>query len=76
MKKILVCFLCALCLAGCGKRGKLDFPEGSSYPRRYPAAREMQVNPPFSATSPVVGEMGEKMAGEADDGFPEVIMEE
>ena len=39
MKKIVVCFLCVLCLAGCGKRGKLDFPEGSTYPRVYPAAR-------------------------------------
>lgn len=40
MKKIVVFFLCALCLAGCGKRGKLDFPEGSTYPRMYPAFRQ------------------------------------
>ena len=40
MKKIIVFFLTALCLAGCGKRGKLDFPEGSTYPRMYPAPRQ------------------------------------
>lgn len=40
MKKFLAVFLCALCLAGCGKRGKLDFPKGSAYPRQYPAARQ------------------------------------
>ena len=39
MKKFLTVFLCALCLAGCGKRGKLDFPKGTVYPRQYPAAR-------------------------------------
>ena len=39
MKRIIVCILCALCLAGCGKRGKLEFPEGSVYPRQYPASR-------------------------------------
>ena len=40
MKKFLTVFLCALCLAGCGKRGKLDFPKGTVYPRQYPAARQ------------------------------------
>lgn len=40
MKKFLAVFLCALCLAGCGKRGKLDFPKGAVFPRQYPAARQ------------------------------------
>ncbi len=40
MKKIVVCCFIALCLAGCGKRGKLDFPPGSTYPRQYPVARQ------------------------------------
>jgi predicted small lipoprotein YifL len=26
-------------LSACGKRGKLDAPEGSTYPRQYPPAR-------------------------------------
>lgn len=39
MKTILTALLCAVCLTGCGKRGKLDFPEGATYPRQYPAPR-------------------------------------
>lgn len=40
MKKIIMTVLCVLCLFGCGKRGKLDFPKGATYPRQYPAARK------------------------------------
>lgn len=40
MKKFIAIVLCALCLSACGKRGKLDFPEGATYPRQYPAARQ------------------------------------
>ena len=40
MKKIIVIVLSVLCLAGCGKRGKLDFPPGTAYPRQYPAFRQ------------------------------------
>ena len=64
MKKILLCFLCALCLAGCGKRGKLDFPEGSAYPRQYPAAHERKTAPVMPETSPDVGEANEKTVNE------------
>ena len=40
MKKTIVIVLALLCLAGCGKRGRLDFPPGSAYPRQYPAFRQ------------------------------------
>ncbi|MBO4521454.1 MAG: hypothetical protein J5787_09660 [Alphaproteobacteria bacterium] len=40
MKKTIAIALTLLCLAGCGKRGRLDFPPGSMYPRQYPAARQ------------------------------------
>lgn len=40
MKRIVVVVLCVLCLAACGKRGRLDFPEGAVYPRQYPADRQ------------------------------------
>ncbi len=40
MKRFIMTILCVLCLFGCGKRGRLDFPEGATYPRQYPAARE------------------------------------
>ena len=40
MKKIVLLFLCISILSACGKRGKLEFPEGSTYPRQYPAARQ------------------------------------
>ena len=44
MKKAISAGISALllagCLTGCGKRGKLDFPPGTTYPRQYPARRE------------------------------------
>ena len=40
MKKILIVFLGVLCLSACGKRGKLEFPPGATYPRVYPAPRQ------------------------------------
>lgn len=40
MKTIVTVLLCVLCLAGCGKRGRLDFPPGTTYPRQYPARIE------------------------------------
>ena len=40
MKKIIAIVLGVLCLTACGKRGRLDFPPDSSYPRQYPAARQ------------------------------------
>ena len=40
MKTITAVLLCVVCLTGCGKRGKLDFPPGTTYPRQYPARRE------------------------------------
>lgn len=40
MKTIVAVLLCVFCLAGCGKRGKLDFPPGTTYPRQYPARHE------------------------------------
>ena len=40
MKKIVAVVLGMLCLAGCGKRGNLDFPDGAVYPRQYPSARQ------------------------------------
>ena len=40
MKIIVSVLLCVVCLTGCGKRGKLDFPPGTTYPRQYPARRE------------------------------------
>ena len=40
MKKIIALVLGILCLTACGKRGRLDFPPNSSYPRQYPAARQ------------------------------------
>ena len=40
MKKIVFVCLCVLCLFGCGKRGKLEFPPGSTYPHQYPAPRK------------------------------------
>lgn len=39
MKKIVAMVLGILCLAGCGKRGNLDFPVGATYPRQYPVSR-------------------------------------
>ena len=55
MKKIAVLFLCVLCLTGCGKRGKLDFPPGTIYPRQYPASRQMKQK----QMKPVVQEASE-----------------
>ena len=55
MKKIAVLFLCVLCLTGCGKRGKLDFPSGTIYPRQYPAFRQ----PKQGQMKPVVQETPE-----------------
>ena len=52
MKKILAVFFCALCLTGCGKRGKLDFPPETTYPRKYPARREPTVAPKAAPTAP------------------------
>lgn len=40
MKKIIALVLGVLCLTACGKRGRLDFPPESSFPRQYPAARQ------------------------------------
>ena len=40
MKKIIALVLGVLCLTACGKRGRLDFPPNSSFPRQYPAARQ------------------------------------
>lgn len=42
MKKIFAVLLCVLCLVGCGKRGKLEFPPNTTYPRQYPVARNPQ----------------------------------
>ena len=43
MKKIIVFALGALCLTGCGKRGRLDFPPDTTYPRQYPAVRQPKM---------------------------------
>ncbi|HBO59755.1 MAG TPA: hypothetical protein DD624_07600 [Alphaproteobacteria bacterium] len=39
MKKLLIALCIVLSAAGCGKRGRLDFPKGAVYPRQYPAPR-------------------------------------
>ena len=52
MKKILAVFFCALCLTGCGKRGRLDFPPNATYPRRYLARRQPVVAPKPAAVAP------------------------
>ncbi len=43
MKKIFAVLLCVMCLFGCGKRGKLEFPPNTTYPRQYPSARRPQL---------------------------------
>ena len=39
MKTIIAVLLCAVCLSACGKRGKLEFPPGTTYPRQYPVSQ-------------------------------------
>lgn len=39
MKKLFIVLCIALSVAGCGKRGRLDFPPNAAYPRQYPAPR-------------------------------------
>lgn len=39
MKKLFIVLCAALTVAGCGKRGRLDFPPNAVYPRQYPAPR-------------------------------------
>ena len=58
MKKIIMTVLCVLCLFGCGKRGRLDFPKGATYPRQYPAARE----PKQKKTVQFVGKEAEEIS--------------
>lgn len=36
LKTALILGLCLLMLAACGKKGKLEQPEGSDHPRQYP----------------------------------------
>jgi len=36
LKQALVLVLCLFMLAACGKKGKLEQPEDSDYPRQYP----------------------------------------
>jgi predicted small lipoprotein YifL len=36
LKAVLVVLLCLSMLAACGKKGKLEQPEGSDHPRQYP----------------------------------------
>lgn len=43
MKKLFIVLCIALSVAGCGKRGRLDFPKGAVYPRQYPAPRNPVV---------------------------------
>ena len=65
MKKAMAIILCVFCLTGCGKRGKLDFPPGSTYPRQYPSARQpvseqiKQITPQSSIEEPF--ESGEEV---------------
>lgn len=37
LKTALVLILCLFMLAACGKKGKLEQPEDSEYPRTYPS---------------------------------------
>lgn len=43
MKKLFIVLCAALTVAGCGKRGRLDFPPNAAYPRQYPAPRNPVV---------------------------------
>ena len=43
MKKMFIVLCIALSVAGCGKRGRLDFPKGAVYPRQYPAPRTPKI---------------------------------
>ena len=43
MKKLFILLCIALSVAGCGKRGRLEFPENATYPRQYPAPRNPVV---------------------------------
>lgn len=43
MKKLFIVLCIALSVAGCGKRGRLDFPPNAAYPRQYPAPRNPVV---------------------------------
>jgi predicted small lipoprotein YifL len=51
MKEAMAIILCVFCLTGCGKRGKLDFPPGTTYPLQYPSARQ-PVSEQIKAISP------------------------
>ena len=55
MKKMIALFLGVLCLAACGKRGHLDYPPGTTYPRQYPAPRQ-----PKHERNPVVSPLQEE----------------
>ena len=59
MKKVIVIILSVLCLACCGKRGKLDFPPGTTYPRQYPAPRQPKYGQMKQVTPPAVKEQPE-----------------
>lgn len=43
MKKFFILLCSVFLLAGCGKRGRLDFPPQATYPRQYPAPRKPVV---------------------------------
>lgn len=45
MKKFLLILLCFSILGGCGKRGRLEYPPGTVYPRQYPAPRAPKAVP-------------------------------
>lgn len=62
MKKLLLILLCFSILGGCGKRGKLEYPPGTVYPRQYPAPRAPKAVP-------------EKQPAQINDKQPESILE-
>ena len=63
MKTITAVLLCVLCLTGCGKRGKLDFPPGTTYPRQYPrpAEKAVKVTPAEEKQPESIWELNESL---------------